>query len=425
MYEILLQADRALESGQLDQAEQAYWQLIEVDSSNAIATAGLARVALLRGDKRLARTFAERALKVDPDSVAARKVMDELEGRGQGRPADKPGVQVQAAQSLEAVGRKKRAETPPPASDADDDAPGRAAAGPMSRRAAETRARALAARAAEAQEAESPEEMEAAARALEERLTAVQAAEEARAARAAGAAEAARAAEAEAAAAIEAITEDEEEAAAPPVRHGKAGAAQSADPADPFSRAESAATIEAIDAADEALPEPEASAGRGPAEPVRAPLARAAGSESGDALEAELAAAERESAALAADASPSRVSGAAEAAGRAAGAAGVVPRSQRGRFPAASPTSEELDDELPDAVDTDEATSGRPIPIEAGAFGPDGTTEESAEAAAMREAMDMIAGDQTDKPNEQGPEDSQDSQEDQQRKGLFRRLRGG
>jgi len=43
MFEVLLQADRALASGALDQAERSYWQLIELDPTNAIAVAGLAR----------------------------------------------------------------------------------------------------------------------------------------------------------------------------------------------------------------------------------------------------------------------------------------------------------------------------------------------------------------------------------------------
>ena len=79
MFELLLQADEALANGALDQAEQTYWQLIELDPTNAIAAAGLARVALQRGDKRLARSFADRALGIDPDNVAARKVLDALD----------------------------------------------------------------------------------------------------------------------------------------------------------------------------------------------------------------------------------------------------------------------------------------------------------------------------------------------------------
>jgi len=69
MFELLLQADRALAKGALDQAERTYWQLVELDPTNAMAVAGLARVWLERGDERSARTFADRALSIDPDSV--------------------------------------------------------------------------------------------------------------------------------------------------------------------------------------------------------------------------------------------------------------------------------------------------------------------------------------------------------------------
>ena len=66
MYELLLQAEKALADGLLVQAEQTYWQLVELDSANAIALAGLAQVSLERGDERLARRFADRAMAIDP-----------------------------------------------------------------------------------------------------------------------------------------------------------------------------------------------------------------------------------------------------------------------------------------------------------------------------------------------------------------------
>ena len=75
MFELLLQADKALAGGLLDQAEKTYWQLIELDPTNAIAVASLARIALDRGDERMARDFAERALEIDPDSILARLVV--------------------------------------------------------------------------------------------------------------------------------------------------------------------------------------------------------------------------------------------------------------------------------------------------------------------------------------------------------------
>ncbi len=128
MFEVLLQAEKALASGALDQAERSYWQLIVLDPTNAIAVAGLARVSLDRGDQLLARTFAERALVIDPDNFAAKRIVETLEGRGVQPPAsDEPDLPLLAAHRLEALGRRrapgqtghKNAEThspvPPPA----------------------------------------------------------------------------------------------------------------------------------------------------------------------------------------------------------------------------------------------------------------------------------------------------------------------
>src|SRR5450759_5215414 len=82
MFELLLQADRALSGGNLDQAERIYWQLTELDPTNAIAVAGLARVSLERDDARLARLFATRALVMDPENVAATRMIETIDARG-------------------------------------------------------------------------------------------------------------------------------------------------------------------------------------------------------------------------------------------------------------------------------------------------------------------------------------------------------
>jgi hypothetical protein len=79
MIELLLQAERSLGIGALDQAERLYWQAIDADSQNAIAIVGLAKVAHLRGDDRTAIAFARRALKVDAENAVARRLVAELE----------------------------------------------------------------------------------------------------------------------------------------------------------------------------------------------------------------------------------------------------------------------------------------------------------------------------------------------------------
>ena len=110
MFELLLQADKALADGSLDQAERTYWQLIELDSQNAIAVAGLARVALERGDEKKAREFAAQALGIDPDSIAARRIIDTLTHAGP-KVVDDPIVQqMLGAERLEALSHRRAAE---------------------------------------------------------------------------------------------------------------------------------------------------------------------------------------------------------------------------------------------------------------------------------------------------------------------------
>ena len=71
MIEALLQAERLLVVGLVDQAERIYTSALEQDPLNAIAVVGLARVALERGDDRLAYQQARRALEIDPENAAA------------------------------------------------------------------------------------------------------------------------------------------------------------------------------------------------------------------------------------------------------------------------------------------------------------------------------------------------------------------
>ena len=79
MIEIILEAERALTTGQLDQAERLYRQAAELDPRNSIAVVGLARVALDRGDEREAYTLARRALEIDPENAAAQRLAERLE----------------------------------------------------------------------------------------------------------------------------------------------------------------------------------------------------------------------------------------------------------------------------------------------------------------------------------------------------------
>ncbi len=99
MIEALLQAERLLVHGMVDQAEQIYASAIELDPRNAIAAVGLARVALERGDDELAYHRARTALEIDPQNAAALRLSARLAeifaargasgaGRGPERPAD-------------------------------------------------------------------------------------------------------------------------------------------------------------------------------------------------------------------------------------------------------------------------------------------------------------------------------------------------
>lgn len=71
MIEQLLQAERLLVHGMVDQAERIYATAVEHDPRNSIAVVGLAKVALERGDDRLAYERACEALAIDPQNAAA------------------------------------------------------------------------------------------------------------------------------------------------------------------------------------------------------------------------------------------------------------------------------------------------------------------------------------------------------------------
>jgi len=90
MIEPLLEAERAMSFGLIDQAERLYRQVAQHDPGSSIAVVGLARVALERGDERTAYLEARRALEIDPDNPAAQHLVMRLgevfEGRGETLP---------------------------------------------------------------------------------------------------------------------------------------------------------------------------------------------------------------------------------------------------------------------------------------------------------------------------------------------------
>ena len=79
MIERLLEAERMLSFGQLDHAEGIYQQVADADPKNSIAVVGLARVALERGDDLSSYLLARRALGIDPENDAARRLAVRLE----------------------------------------------------------------------------------------------------------------------------------------------------------------------------------------------------------------------------------------------------------------------------------------------------------------------------------------------------------
>jgi tetratricopeptide (TPR) repeat protein len=79
MIELLLAAERMLEAGDLDHAERLFSQVAVADPRNAIAVVGLAEVASARGDDAGAIATARRALEIDPENAAARRMIDRLE----------------------------------------------------------------------------------------------------------------------------------------------------------------------------------------------------------------------------------------------------------------------------------------------------------------------------------------------------------
>ncbi|MGZ3632250.1 MAG: tetratricopeptide repeat protein [Candidatus Limnocylindrales bacterium] len=111
MIEILLDAERQLTMGLLDQAEKLYWQAIENDPQNAIAVVGLARVALERGDERTAYAFTVQALSIDPENSTAVRLEQRLAEilATRGEPIERPPHAIEAARRAEERSRAELA----------------------------------------------------------------------------------------------------------------------------------------------------------------------------------------------------------------------------------------------------------------------------------------------------------------------------
>jgi tetratricopeptide (TPR) repeat protein len=114
MIERLLEAERALSVGLLDQAERLYQQAWEADPHNSIAVVGLARVALERGDEPAAQALALRALEIDPDNLAARRLVDRLVEVQTTRAAKRPEKAEPAEPPPAEASRRRRPHVAPP-----------------------------------------------------------------------------------------------------------------------------------------------------------------------------------------------------------------------------------------------------------------------------------------------------------------------
>ena len=92
MIEMMLEAERAMGIGLIDNAERLYRQVVAIDPKNSIAVTGLARVALERGDQRGAYAFARQALALDPDNPVAghlaMRMAEQMRNRGEAFPED-------------------------------------------------------------------------------------------------------------------------------------------------------------------------------------------------------------------------------------------------------------------------------------------------------------------------------------------------
>jgi thioredoxin-like negative regulator of GroEL len=113
MIQSLLQAERLLVVGQVDAAEKIYSSTLAADPRNSIAMVGLARVALERGDDKLAYQHACAALEIDRQNAAALRLEARLSEvlATRGEPVQRPAWLT--------PGQEPPRQKPPPAEAAD------------------------------------------------------------------------------------------------------------------------------------------------------------------------------------------------------------------------------------------------------------------------------------------------------------------
>jgi Tfp pilus assembly protein PilF len=112
MIELLVEAERALTHGLVDQAERLYQQVAASDPKSSIAVMGLARVALERGDDRTAYLHGRAALSIDPDNPAAQHLVMRLAEVMAGRGETPPSVEAPMSVGSPPVGEAQPATRP-------------------------------------------------------------------------------------------------------------------------------------------------------------------------------------------------------------------------------------------------------------------------------------------------------------------------
>jgi hypothetical protein len=112
MIEQLLEAERMLSVGLIDHAERLYRSVADHDPGSSIAVVGLARVALERGDDRTAYLEAQRALAIDPENDAARRMVSRLEEVMAGRGETPPGLETRGDGAKTAAGAAESTSPP-------------------------------------------------------------------------------------------------------------------------------------------------------------------------------------------------------------------------------------------------------------------------------------------------------------------------